>query len=88
MMKMRYENEIKRLAAFLQEIEQYYKHSKNEHGSLLVLSRSMVAFALNHLDADELDKLLLFLKADGKLVSGEEDKLVFRKFYRIDERNN
>lgn len=82
---MRYEKEIKRLSAFLQEIEQYYRRSKNDQGNLLVLSRAMVAFALNHLNEEELDKLLLFLKAEGQLVSGEHDKLVFRNFYRDTE---
>lgn len=85
---MRYEEEISRLGAFLQEIEQYYKRSKNEQGNLMVLSRAMVSFALNHLNEEELDKLLLFLKAEGQLVSGEQDKLVFRKFFRNDLRSN
>lgn len=86
-LEMRYENEIKRLELFLKEIEQYYARSKNEQGSLLILSRAMVAFALNHLDENELNQLLLHLKAGGQLISGDQDKLVFRKFYRNDQNN-
>jgi hypothetical protein len=72
---------MRKLGAFLQEIEHYYKKCKNEQGNLLVLSRPMVAFALSHLSEAALDNLFDCLVQEGQLLSQDPERMVFRRFY-------
>ena len=78
---MRYSDDMRKLGAFLQEIEHYYRKSKNEQGNLLVLSRAMVAFALSDMNESALDELFDHLIEEGHLLSRDPERLVFRRFY-------
>lgn len=74
--KMRTE-EINRLRALVEEIRSYYALNRDSMSDQIVVSKSMVAFALFPLSEDELQVLFKELIQQGYLLEVKRDRLIF-----------